>query len=880
MVYALGVTQHHSCVLAMRAPRDKDQLFRYLASDMGLLQEAGGASSSSQLVRGVSGASLARQGSDRLQPQDGARQGAAGQDEGGIPCSPPDPGDMDAQMYSTLTGGELSPRGQSSFARYALPAPAASSSSSLGRCSGLFGGVVGRCLHPAKDADDGDAQEVVLLKRLVQPGVASKRAFTSLSTADLLSMARTASETNEWRELGRLLEEVLRCPSVLNASFHFPGLRRPRLDAEALREALDLTSAAGAAFQDGVLDAASAGLDEYGAPVQTGVLRTAEQFRGALAYLLLPQVRSPEVPRGARHRVMGGVSLLVTSLAPAERREVMELFVNEVPLRVMRQVVVPAVLLFLNERAAQLSNTTPVPDDPAMWRGLLLLQGLFLANERMRLQQNELKMQDASSIGLETLFMRPSEFQVAALDGETHVLPLEAFRQLAKAFGTDLAGAKLPDPEEIFFAEWKVENGFPVLPDELRAFMVHRNLVPTSFKQKVLQVSNSIRQQTFQHAQGQNDPTQILLAMLNGRDPRPFMTLKVRRTHIVEDTVRGLQGKSEGDLRLPLKVAFEGEDGVDEGGVRREFFQVLMRQLFDDSFGMFENGADNTTWFNKAALDDEDTNSMFRICGMVVGLAVYNNQDGIQIHLPLALFKKLKGEAVQFADLESVDPEVWLSLQKLLAWSPSTQKPNQEFEDTFCLNFSTSADFFGDVRTFELKPDGKDIGVDLDHRQEYVDLYVRWLLETSVERQFRWLQEGFKEVVDSGLWSLLSAEEARLMVCGEPDLDMADLRRGVVYEGYHDTEPYMDHLWQVLDSFDLPQRKRFMVFVTGSDRAPLAGLRALHMKIQKLGEEPTDRLPVSHTCFNLLQLPRYSDKEKLEAKLLAAIEYAEGFGLE
>ncbi|CAK0834874.1 unnamed protein product, partial [Prorocentrum cordatum] len=173
---------------------------------------------------------------------------------------------------------------------------------------------------------------------------------------------------------------------------------------------------------------------------------------------------------------------------------------------------------------------------------------------------------------------------------------------------------------------------------------------------------------------------------------------------------------------------------------------VLMRQLFDDTFGMFETGAvSNTTWFNMAAPDDEDTNNMFAICGMVVGLAVYNNQDGIQIHLPLALFKKLKGEAVQLDDLESVDPEVWLSLQKLLAWSPSTEQPSREFEDTFCLSFSTSADFFGDVRTVELKPDGKNIEVDLDHRQEYVALYVRWLLETSVERQFQNLQRGFSQ---------------------------------------------------------------------------------------------------------------------------------------
>lgn len=191
-----------------------------------------------------------------------------------------------------------------------------------------------------------------------------------------------------------------------------------------------------------------------------------------------------------------------------------------------------------------------------------------------------------------------------------------------------------------------------------------------------------------------------------------------------------------------------------------------------------------------------------------------------------------------------------------------------------------TADFFGDTRTVELKPGGADTNVDFDSRQEYVDLYVKWLLESSVERQFRHLQAGFTQVVDSGLWSLLSAEEARLMVCGEPDLDIAELRRGASYEGYSDSEPYIDNLWEILENFEMPQRKRFLVFVTGSDRAPLAGLRALHIKIQWYGEEPISRLPVSHTCFNLLQLPRYSDKGKLKAKLLIAIENSEGFGLE
>ena len=38
-------------------------------------------------------------------------------------------------------------------------------------------------------------------------------------------------------------------------------------------------------------------------------------------------------------------------------------------------------------------------------------------------------------------------------------------------------------------------------------------------------------------------------------------------------------------------------------------------------------------------------------------------------------------------------------------------------------------------------------------------------------------------------------------------------------------------------------------------------------------------LPVSHTCFNILDLPAYSSKECLKAKLTAAIQHNQGFNL-
>ena len=41
------------------------------------------------------------------------------------------------------------------------------------------------------------------------------------------------------------------------------------------------------------------------------------------------------------------------------------------------------------------------------------------------------------------------------------------------------------------------------------------------------------------------------------------------------------------NFKKPLKVKFAGEQGIDQGGVKKEFFMLLLRQLFDLNYGMF-----------------------------------------------------------------------------------------------------------------------------------------------------------------------------------------------------------------------------------------------------------------------------------------------------
>ena len=41
------------------------------------------------------------------------------------------------------------------------------------------------------------------------------------------------------------------------------------------------------------------------------------------------------------------------------------------------------------------------------------------------------------------------------------------------------------------------------------------------------------------------------------------------------------------DLKKQFYVEFEGEQGIDEGGVSKEFFQLVIEELFNPDFGKF-----------------------------------------------------------------------------------------------------------------------------------------------------------------------------------------------------------------------------------------------------------------------------------------------------
>uniref|UniRef100_A0AAR2KYG7 HECT domain-containing protein n=1 Tax=Pygocentrus nattereri TaxID=42514 RepID=A0AAR2KYG7_PYGNA len=350
----------------------------------------------------------------------------------------------------------------------------------------------------------------------------------------------------------------------------------------------------------------------------------------------------------------------------------------------------------------------------------------------------------------------------------------------------------------------------------------------------------------------------------------PCLILIVRRENVVGDTMEVLRKSKNVDYKKPLKVIFVGEEAVDAGGVRKEFFLLIMKELLDPKYGMFRYYEESRLiWFADKTFEDVD---LFHLIGVICGLAIYNLTI-VELHFPLALYKKLLKKKPTLEDVKELMPDIGRSLQQLLDYT------EDDVEDAFCLNFTITVENFGATEVLELIPNGMDISVNNQNRQDFVDAYIDYIFNTSVAPLFNAFYSGFHKVCGGKVLELFQPNELQAMVIGNTNYDWKELEKSAEYKGeYWAEHPTIKLFWEVFHELPLEKKKQFLLFLTGSDRIPILGMKSLGLVIQPTGGGE-HYLPVAHTCFNLLDLPKYSRREILREKLLQAIEHNQGFNL-
>ncbi|XP_017468071.1 PREDICTED: E3 ubiquitin-protein ligase Nedd-4 isoform X2 [Rhagoletis zephyria] len=352
--------------------------------------------------------------------------------------------------------------------------------------------------------------------------------------------------------------------------------------------------------------------------------------------------------------------------------------------------------------------------------------------------------------------------------------------------------------------------------------------------------------------------------------------IRIRRTSILEDSYRIINSVTKTDLlKTKLWVEFEGETGLDYGGLAREWFYLLSKEMFNPYYGLFEYSAmDNYTLQinNGSGLCNEEHLSYFKFIGRIAGMAVYHGKllDAFFIR---PFYKMMLQKPIDLKDMESVDTEYYNSLM----WIKENDPRQLE------LTFSLDEDTFGQKSQHELKPGGSNIEVTDENKDEYIKLVIEWRFVARVKEQMSSFLDGFGSIIPLNLIKIFDEHELELLMCGIQNIDVKDWRENTLYKGdYHQNHIIIQWFWRAVLSFSNEMRSRLLQFVTGTSRVPMNGFKELYgsngpqmFTIEKWGTP--NNYPRAHTCFNRLDLPPYEGYVQLKDKLVKAIEGSQGF---
>ncbi|NXF24638.1 WWP1 ligase, partial [Rhodinocichla rosea] len=277
--------------------------------------------------------------------------------------------------------------------------------------------------------------------------------------------------------------------------------------------------------------------------------------------------------------------------------------------------------------------------------------------------------------------------------------------------------------------------------------------------------------------------------------------INVSRQTLFEDSFQQIMALKPYDLRRRLYVIFRGEEGLDYGGLAREWFFLLSHEVLNPMYCLFEYAGKSNycLQINPASTINPDHLSYFCFIGRFIAMNVLQSTLSLNLNV-------YKSQTLRRAE----------AVRELILCHPiSPLKP--QADQACCIISSVSLSWSSIVTP--------------------VLLMAEWRFSRGVREQTKAFLDGFNEVV---------------MLCGMQEVDLADWQRNTVYRHYTRNSKQIIWFWQFVKETDNEVRMRLLQFVTGTCRLPLGGFAELmgnngpqKFCIEKVGKETW--LPRSHT---------------------------------
>ncbi|KAL8938707.1 MAG: hypothetical protein Q9211_003084 [Gyalolechia sp. 1 TL-2023] len=411
---------------------------------------------------------------------------------------------------------------------------------------------------------------------------------------------------------------------------------------------------------------------------------------------------------------------------------------------------------------------------------------------------------------------------------------------------------------------------------------------------------------------------------------------KVRRESIFDDAFKQYYELGEG-LKEPIQISFVDkfdtvEEGIDGGGVTKEFLTSVTNEAFNSMSGldMFVENDQHLLYPNPTALEERkellrqageaegsqfykesvrDLLRRFEFMGRIIGKCLY---EGILVDIHFAPFFLLKwsltgGHAAatressyraNLNDLRDLDEALYQGLLQLKNYKSNTNDEHSSIESLGLTFEVTDTLFPADrpsshpnqhpiPRTVELRANGSNIPVTNANRLVYISYIARHRLSIQPYHQTAAFLKGLGQIISPPWLAMFNQHELQTLISGSAaSIDIADLRANTQYGGLYVLgddgveHPTIQLFWDVVASFSNEDKEKLVGFVTSTPRAPLLGFGNLNPRFSvRDGGRDEGRLPTTSTCVNLLKLPVYTNADVLRERLLYSIRAGAGFNL-
>eukprot|EP00830_Metopus_es_P015538 TRINITY_DN4508_c0_g1_i2.p1 TRINITY_DN4508_c0_g1~~TRINITY_DN4508_c0_g1_i2.p1 ORF type:complete len:457 (-),score=89.63 TRINITY_DN4508_c0_g1_i2:14-1384(-) len=328
---------------------------------------------------------------------------------------------------------------------------------------------------------------------------------------------------------------------------------------------------------------------------------------------------------------------------------------------------------------------------------------------------------------------------------------------------------------------------------------------------------------------------------------------------------------------FPYHVHFQGEGGIDAGGLFRESVDQMCEEIQSTCLPLFIPTPNNKTsfgperdkWTINPSSKQPTHMQMFEFLGAYLGMS-FRTGHVLAINLSSLFWKQLLGDPVDKSDLKAVDAYCTQCIDDI-ATIEKKGVDESSFESIIDLTFVTR---LSDGSEYELKKAGRSTKVTFGKRMEYVRLVEQARLNEGA-LQMKAIKTGMEKVISLAIVKIFSAKDIEEKICGKPNFKVEALKKITRYHGCKETDSHIMYFWQALEEFTDQERSLYLRFVWGRSRMPSATDKYTHSIAMKHCTRPDDTLPVSHTCGFQLDLPKYSSVAKTKEKVLYAIRFCQ-----